>query len=168
MTRPALPAFALALLAAMPAMAAAHWTLRVDAREAVLTTDEGSGEDSATMLRCRVHKGGVDVTMFVNHNEATDEPAADGSWRNKAGQKAPWRTQMTVASGAVSAAVAAKSNVDEMNGGTQVDASVPAAAPVMAEFGKTGKLKLTAYGESSRDPAVPATKAAKFLAACSK
>lgn len=164
----ALPAFALVLSAATPALAAPHWTLNTDAREATLTTDEGSGEDSATSLTCKAHKGQVGVIMFVSHEEGSGRPGADGGRRNKAGQKPPWATQMTVASGAVSARLPGKASPDEMNGGTEVETSLPTTAPVLVEFAKTGKLRLTAYGEASKDPSVPVAKAAKFLAACSK
>jgi hypothetical protein len=152
-------------LAASPALAA-PWRLTVAKDEALLTYADGSGEDATTSLRCAPHSGRIRVTMFLEHRQADHLRGAE--WVDKAGRQAPWKTNLSVASGDVNDSFPAAVNADEMNGGSQLDAAIPAASPVMTDFAKTGAIRFTAYGETVRQPKVPAAKAAGLVKACGK
>jgi hypothetical protein len=152
-------------LAASPALAA-PWGLTVAKDEALLTYADSSGEDAATSLRCTPHSGKIRVTMFLEHRQADHLMGAE--WVDKAGRRAPWKTNLSVASGDVNDSFPAAVNADEMNGGSQLDAAIPTASPVVAAFAKTGAIRLSAYGETVKDPKVPAAKAAGLVKACSK
>jgi hypothetical protein len=154
------------LLVASPAAAGGPWRLSVAADEAMLTRADGSGEDAATSLHCTPKSGAVGVTLFLDHRLA-DHLMGD-QWVDKAGARAPWKIALTVTSGAVATSGPALANPDEMNGGSEIEATIPANAPVMIEFAKTGALRLIARGETVRDPPIPKAKAAALVAACAK
>jgi hypothetical protein len=158
-------ALGLVLLAASPA-AAAPWRLSVAPDQALLTRADGSGEDAATALRCVPGSGRIVVVMFTQRRLADHLMGA--AWVDRAGRSAPWTASLTAASGELAANFPAIANPDEMNGGTEIKAVVPADAPVMAAFAKTGALRFTALGETARDPKVPAAKAAGLIKACGK
>src|SRR6185369_4746598 len=105
---------------------------------------DDSGEDAATTLMCKPKSGKVAVTFFLE--KRVGEAAKAG--------------QLTAVSGAVTAQFAAQSTPEEMYGGTEVHATIPAAAPVLAAFAKSGALRLTAFGGTARGGKVPVAKAA--------
>lgn len=160
-------ALALALIAivagAAPAAARSPWRLTNDAGPLLV---DGDGEDMTASLRCKPHAGRIDVMFLVNHDLA-DHLVGD-TWADKAGRKAPWAVTVHVASGAATSDLAGKANADEMNGGSEIDASLPSSSPVAQAFAASGALKLSAFGQTARLPAVPAVLAAKFVKSCAK
>ncbi len=154
------------LAQASPAMAKAHWSLTSTDEGPFLTVGEPDGESPVTALRCKPHSGKIQVTLFPEHHvPATLKGEA---WVDKAGKPAPWATVVHLASGAVTADAPAKTNPDEMNGGSEVELTLPAASPVMQAFAKTGAIKFTAYGESPHDPPVTPAMAGKLVKTCTK
>jgi len=162
------PLLALGLLAAgaSPALAKSPWRLTIDADGPYLTVGDAESESPATSLHCKPHEGKIGVTLFVERRVA-DRLKGD-TWVDKAGRPYPWPTTVRVVSGPVSADVAAKTSPDEMNGGSEVDLTLAPTAPVMVAFAKSGALKFTAWGETTRDPPVPPALAAKLVKGCSR
>jgi hypothetical protein len=133
------------------------WTFSQEDGETLLifgTPPEWEG--SSNYLRCQDHSGAVEVEFWADHG-LEGEP----------GKSEP--THLTVASGAVSKSYDAKGQGEEMNGGTEVTATLAATEPVLVEFARTGVLRLSAYGLSSTDmgPA-PAANARALMDACRK
>jgi len=161
-------ALALAVLAlgAGPALAKSPWRLTIDADGPYLTVGDAESESPVTSLHCKPHEGRIGATLFVERRVA-DRLKGD-TWVDKAGRPYPWPTTVRVVSGAVSADVAAKTSPDEMNGGSEVDLFLSPTAPVVLAFAKTGALKFTAWGETTKDPTVPPAMAARLVKGCSK
>lgn len=157
---------AFALAAAGDAQAKSPWRLTIDADGPYLTVGDAESESPVTSLHCKPHEGRIGVTLFVERRVA-DRLKGD-TWVDKASRPYPWPTTVRVVSGAVSADVAAKTNPDEMNGGSEVDLVLSPTAPVVLAFAKTGALKFTAWGETTKDPAVPPAMAARLVKGCSK
>ena len=98
------------------------------------------------------------LTGFVNfhlHVE-TDPPTSDP----------PWKTHMTIRSGAATVTVAGEATPNEDAGGSDVIVKLPVKSPVVAAFGKTGALKMTAMGYTSDSPSVPVAQSAKLVKLC--
>ena len=157
----ALPFLASPALAAKP-----PWRLVVDGDGASLTNAIPDSDDAATMLQCRTAEGTVTVYLFLETRVADHLKGAE--WVDKAGRTAPWSARLTVTSGGVTGAFPAKANPDEQSGGTEVEATIPASAPVMAAFARTGAIHFTAFGERVKEPPIPAAKAAGLMRVCRK
>jgi len=147
-----------------PAMAAQPWRLSVDGDGASLTNAIPDSDDAATMLQCRSGEGTVTVYLFLERRVA--DHLMDAQWVDRAGRPSPWSTRLTVVSGAVTGTFPAQANPDEQSGGTEVEAVLPASAPVLAAFARTGAIRLSAYGERVKDPPIPAAKAAALMRVC--
>jgi hypothetical protein len=164
LTRTAL--IALVLLAPLPGLAIAAdddqppaptWSLsHEDGETTLLFGVPAEWEGSPNYLRCKDHSGKVEVEAWADHQVNPNDVG---------GQEA---TRMTVRSGSVEKAFAAHAQDEEMNGGAEVTAMLPADEPVLAEFARTGVLKLTAYAMPSDMPAARPADAAKLLQACRK
>jgi hypothetical protein len=139
------------ILAATPALAA-PWTLSVTRQSVMLSDADDSGEDAATTLQCKPKSGRITVHFFLEKRVSDTVKAGT----------------LTVKSGAVSAQFAARATPEEMYGGNEIEATVPADAPVVAAFAKTGVLRLTAWGETARGGAIPLAKAAGLVKACAR
>ena len=55
---------------------------------------------------------------------------------------------------------------NEDAGGADVSIDLPVRSPVVANFGKTGELKMSALGYASDSPSAPVAKAAKLVKLC--
>lgn len=75
-------------------------------------------------------------------------------------------TPMLIKAAAVVGTYAAKAVPEEMYGGSELTASVPANAPVLVEFARTGRIKVTAAGSVMNPPVAPVAKVAAFMKAC--
>lgn len=156
----------LALAPSASAVAKAHWSLTSTDEGPFLTVGEPDGESPVTSLRCKPRSGRIEITLFPEHQVPAQLKGE--TWVDKSGKPAPWTTTVHVASGAVSADAPGKTNRDEMNGGSEVELTLPASSPVIQAFAKTGAIKFTSYGESPHDPPVTPAMAAKLVKACSK
>jgi hypothetical protein len=168
-TAPALAASGLLALAiaaaATPAIAArSPWHLGSDDGGPMLSA--GEGEDVTASLHCKAHAGRIEAMFLVEH--AVADHLQGSTWMDKAGHKAPWAVTVHAVSGAIAADIPGKANADEMNGGSEINFSVPATAPVAQAFAASGALKLTAFGETPKIPPAPAAIAAKFVKSCAK
>ena len=79
---------------------------------------------------------------------------------------APWKTHMTVRSGAAAITLPAEAEDNEDAGGADVTIDLPVKSPVVAAFGQTGELKMSALGYASDSPPAPAAKAARLVKLC--
>jgi len=142
------------MVCASPAWTAAaapgKWELGVDKESAGLAL---SSANEMPLLECKIGKGVVSVTL---HFKREIKVKADGSIK----------TPMVIASGTVTATVPAEAYLNGNYGGTDVAADIPAKAPVLAAFARTGLLKRTALGEASGDPPTPIAMAARFVRVC--
>jgi len=113
-------------------------------------------EGSPNYLSCKDHSGKVEVEVWADHQV---NPNDEG------GQET---TRITVRSGPVEKVFQAQAQDEEMNGGAEVTATLAADEPVLAQFARTGVIKLTAYGASTDMPPAKVADAAKLLQACRK
>lgn len=156
---------ALPFLAA-PAMAKQPWRLEIDGDGANLTNAIPNSDEAATMLQCQGGEGVITVYLFIDRRIADHLQGAE--WVDRQGRSPPWNTRLLVTSGKLTASIPAKGNPDEESGGTEIEATIPANAAVMAAFARTGAVRFTAYGEVVRDPPIPASKAAGLMRVCRK
>ena len=113
-------------------------------------------EGSPNYLRCTDGSGRIEAEFWADHQVTPDREGGEGT------------TEMTIRSGAIEKAFGAHAQDEEMNGGAEVTATLSADEPVLAEFARTGIIKLTAYGQSSDMPAAKPADAAKLIKACRK
>ncbi len=168
-TAPALAASGLLALAiaaaATPAIAArSPWHLGSDDGGPMLSA--GEGEDVTASLHCKAHAGRIEAMFLVEH--AVADHLQGSTWMDKAGHKAPWAVTVHAVSGAVAADIPGKANADEMNGGSEINFSVPVAAPVAQAFARTGAVSFSLYGQSTNDPPAPMPLVARLMKVCSK
>ncbi len=75
-------------------------------------------------------------------------------------------TSLQIRAGAVIGNYPAKATPEEMYGGTELDAVVPLASPVITEFARTGRIRFTAAGEVVNPAIAPAAKVAALMRFC--
>jgi hypothetical protein len=154
--KPALPAVSLLLALAAPSLALANaWTLDTQGEAATLTFGSNEPEDDHQTLSCRPGSGEVRIYFRIDHR-----PSA------RAGVNQTWTTQVTVASGAVRAALPAQANGEEMYGGTEFNVRLPARSPVITAFSRSGRLRFTGLGRTVTPGAARPAVVARFLRAC--
>ena len=137
---------------AAPAAPAYHWKWVLTINDQAVYIGDAS-DDESNSVSCQKPLDGK--VQFHFHVDA-DPPKGP----------APWKTRMTVRSGAASITVPAEAQDNEDAGGSDVTIDLPATSPVVADFGKTGELKMSALGHSSDSPPVPVAKAAKLVKLC--
>jgi hypothetical protein len=143
------------LAAAAPVSAASSpsWWLSVTGKTEILTDVPPDSDDTGTTFNCAIGEKVVHVFITLDRRlHGAGDP--------------PWRVPMTVASGATSASFKAKATPDEETGGTDLEAVIPASAPVVAAFARTGAIRLSSSGETIKTSRVPTTKAARLVRAC--
>jgi hypothetical protein len=116
-------------------------------------------------LACDTRSGSIRVSAPF----AREWPGArfEGEdWVDADGRRQPWAAEVALRSSRTNLPAAASATVDEMNGGVWLEADVPAADPLWAAFGRSGRLAVVAYGETIGVPDAPRDRAAAFVAAC--
>lgn len=113
-------------------------------------------EGSPNYLGCTDGSGRVEAEFWADHQVTPGRVGGEGA------------TEMIIRSGAIEKAFGAHAQDEEMNGGAEVTATLSADEPVLAEFARTGVIKLTAFGQSSNMPAAKPADAAKLIQACRK
>ena len=168
--RAALPV-AVALLAAYPAAAqtegedgARRWTLTVEKEEALLVYAVPDSDDLSLSLRCRRDTGQIVISFLTETRLAARR--AGQVWLDKIGRPAPWPTSVTVVTPSARTTVRGQAEPEEMYGGSLVSVELADRAPVMADFGKTGRLRLEALGEVGEEAPARPGEVRRFLRAC--
>lgn len=115
-------------------------------------------DDTANYFVCQSSSGTLQVSYWADH-AIPGEPSAEPRTEP---------TKLTLTSGTVSKAYDATATGEEMYGGAQVEADVGLNDPVILEFGRTGAIQMSAYGDASAMPAVNVSDAQKLLKACKK
>ena len=162
---------ALALAAALCAGPAgaqdevAVWTLSLEGEAAYLVYGVPDSDDGRIALSCRKGSGRVTVMAPVTHRvESRLDPS--GRWLDARERPSPWPVAVSLRSGSARAELRGQAQPDEMNGGSTVEATLAAGSPVLLAFSRSGRLSLTAYGETVDEPPAPAGRASAFLKAC--
>jgi len=163
--------------------AAPHWDSGDGDFGPYMTYQDPHGPQIGDGLECNTHPaangqtqpntnaGLVHLAWSFAHN-AHARRGADGVARDAGGRAEPWPTTLTLASGSVSASFRATAT-DDHDGdppgfGVYVEADVPANAPVMQGFARTGELTLSAYALLQRPVKATGEAAARFISLCSK
>jgi hypothetical protein len=150
----AIPSISASAPAPDPAVAAPafhwKWALTINAQGVYIGEAEDDESNSVSCLKPL--NGKVEFHLHVD----ADKPKGP----------APWKTHMTVRSGAALITVPAEAGDNEDAGGADVSIDLPVKSPVVADFGKTGELKMSALGYESDSPPVPVAKAAKLVSLC--
>lgn len=138
---------ALLLLAAGVALAAgpvraqdevAVWTLSTEGDDAYLVYGIPDSDDGRIALSCAKRSGKVKVVAPVERRVASRlDPS--GQWRDAKGRSNPWPTPVTLSSGATTAQLQGQAQPDEMNGGSTVEAALPAGSPVLQAFARSSQ-----------------------------
>ncbi len=145
-----------ALLCALPGAAIAGlgaWRLSIDRSGAHLTDALPDSDDVATAFHCDPGEKLVHVYATIGRRLIGAKPP-------------PWPATLTMTSGTLVRRVPARAMPDEETGGTDLEAVIAAADPLMTAVAKTGQLKLAAAGEPIQMRPIPATKAARFVHSC--
>ena len=122
-------------------------------------------DDVAQVLMCAPHRR-IRTNFTFEHEVAVRQ---DGErWLDSAGRASPWPTRLTVSSGDATATLDATTEPDQMNGGSSVSATFSTGGPVMTAFARTGRLRVTAYGETLSLPPAPVARVRRFLQLCSR
>lgn len=155
-----------ALAAALPALAqdGRAWSLAVGDVEAHMGFGAPESDDRLLALYCTRKTGQIHVGFDVDRRLA--DRLNGQAWVDSSGRPAPWPVSVTLASATARTTVPGKADADEMNGGSSISVEVSDRAPVMAEFVKTGVLKLTALEQTVEAPPPPRGLAARLLRAC--
>jgi len=152
-------------LLAPPAVAeTVHWSVSVAADQATLAN--GEEEDVSVRLYCTPHEGKLHFYAQLDHREAVKQRGS--TWVNAAGQAQPWKTRLTLRSGAASAMMIAEANDNEDSGGTDVSIDLTPGGPVLTAFAASGSMTAVAYGETVQVGPVAPAKVARLIRACTK
>lgn len=144
------------------------WILNLPKGEtASLVYGAPESEDLQIGLRCPPAARGQ-VTVWAPAARQLGERRDGNAWVDKAGVREPWPTSVVLGSGAATATLRGAARVDEMSGGTLVQAEVSTAAPVLKAFQKTGVLTLQTLGETKVQPAAPRRDVGRFLSYCNR
>lgn len=155
----AAPAAATPASASTPATADGHvWSFWQTEEGSHLSYAVPDSDDTANYFVCQSSSGTLQASYWADH-AIPGEPGAEP--RTEA-------TKLTLTSGAVSKAYDATATGEEMYGGAQVEADVGLNDPVMVEFGRTGVIQMSAYGDASAMPPVNVSDVQKLLKACKK
>ncbi|HEY2709249.1 MAG TPA: hypothetical protein VGI95_14455 [Caulobacteraceae bacterium] len=138
--------------ASAPAAPAFHWKWVLTVNADAVYIGEAEDDESNSVSCNKPLNGKVEFHLHVD----ADPPKGP----------APWKTRMTVRSGAASVTVPAKAEDNEDAGGADVNIDLPVKSPVVVAFGQTGALKMNALGYNSDSPPVPVAKAAKLVKLC--
>lgn len=129
------------------------WWQYVEGRRTYLHFSTQDSEDPGLVLDCERPRAGAapgPIRVFMLSD------------RRVSGATTP----MQIKAAAVVATYPAKAVPEEMYGGSELTASIPARAPVMLEFARTGRIKVTAAGSVMNPPVAPAATVAAFMKAC--
>jgi hypothetical protein len=155
MNRPLIGLCACALIA-IPSISASatafHWKWVLTINTQAVYIGEADDDESNSVSCQKPLNGKVEFHLHVD----ADKPKGP----------APWKTRMTVRSGAAAITVPAEAQDNEDAGGADVSIDLPVKSPVVAAFGKTGALKMSALGYASDSPPVPVAQAAKLVKLC--
>jgi hypothetical protein len=133
------------------------WTFTQEDGESMLLFGvPAEWEGSPNYIRCSDRSGRVEVEVWADHQITPNRPGGEGT------------TQIILRSGTIEKDFGAHAQDEEMNGGSEVTATLSADEPVLAEFARTGMIKVTAYGQASDMPAANPADAAKLVRACRK
>lgn len=175
MTRWLLPV--LLALSATPALAedGRVWSYEGGERP-MLAYATPDSDDAGVTLYCQAGEGVIHTLMFVKTRLATDEPRADGTWVDAKGRPAPWKGVLKLsaqhdAGGMLmvgAAELQARVTPDEMSGGSMLEGLAPPSAAVFQSFAKSGRITLSAFGETQSPPPAPTDKIEALLTACAK
>jgi hypothetical protein len=132
-----------------------QWTATIGETEAFFAYATPESDDVAVSLSCRRKTGQIKILAPFEQRLAGRARSRPLSVTVVSGTKKP-----------VSATVPGVARPDEMNGGATVETELADRAPVMAEFGRSGRLRLEAAGEAVEPPPAPAGQARRFLRAC--
>jgi hypothetical protein len=135
-----------------PAAPAFHWKWALTINAQAVYIGEADDDESNSVSCQKPLNGKVAFHLHVD----ADTPTGP----------APWKTRMTVRSGAAAITVPAEAQDNEDAGGADVIIDLPVKSPVVANFGRTGELKMSALGYASDSPPVPVAKAAKLVRLC--
>jgi hypothetical protein len=135
-----------------PAAPAFHWAWALTINAQAVYIGEAEDDESNSVSCQKPLNGKVEFHLHVD----ADKPKGP----------APWKTHMTVRSGAAAITVPAEAQDNEDAGGADVNIDLPVKSPVVADFGKTGELKMSALGYASDSPPAPVAKAAKLVKLC--
>jgi len=158
MNRPLISLCACALIAipsisaSAPAAPAFHWKWVLTNNAQAVYIGEADDDESNSVSCQKPLNGKVEFHLHVD--AATPKGPA------------PWKTRMTVRSGAAAITMPAEAQDNEDAGGADVSIDLPVKSPVVAAFGKTGALKMSALGYASDSPSVPVAQAAKLVKLC--
>ena len=138
--------------ASAPAAPAFHWTWALTNNAQAVYIGEADDDESNSVSCQKPLNGKVEFHLHVDAAKPKGPP--------------PWKTRMTVRSGAATITVPAEAQDNEDAGGADVIIDLPVKSPVVAAFGKTGALKMSALGYTSDSPSVPVAQAAKLVKLC--
>ena len=135
-----------------PAAPAFHWKWVLTINDQAVYIGEADDDESNSVSCQKPLNGKVQFHLHVDAETPKSQP--------------PWKTHMTVRSGAAAITVPAEAQDNEDAGGADVIIDLPVKSPLVADFGKTGELKMSALGYASDSPPVPASKAARLVKLC--
>jgi hypothetical protein len=168
--RPVLIALALLTAVAGPASAQddRRWNFHEDEEGLSLSWAIPDSDDSGPFFYCQRGEGKVGVVLFVRRRLAVGEPNAQGQWLNARGEAAPWPGVLSLSSGKVTTSAQGGVVNDEMDGGSMIEAKLPPGSPVLAEFARTGRIRLMAFGETANLAGAPLAAVRALIQDCGK
>ncbi len=145
----------LVVLAAPSAALAQSWSLDTRGEAATLTFGTAEAEDDHQTLSCRPGSREVRIYFRIDHRPA-----------GRTGPNNAWTAPVTVASGTARATVTGRATGEEMYGGTEFNARLPARSPVVAAFARSGRIRFTGLGHTVTPGAARPSVVARFLRVC--
>lgn len=121
-------------------------------------------DEIGVTLSCPRKSGEITARFDVDQRLA--DHLQGRTWVDRIGRPPPWPISVTLASATAATTLRGQAQPDEMNGGSSISVDVSDRAPVLAEFARTGQLKLTALSGSVQPPPAPKGLAGRFLRSC--
>jgi hypothetical protein len=119
------------------------------------------GNGNGPFLGCYLDPGQGNLTVWIR----TGERPANAASRGEGIYESEWKGEMAVSSGSASAVLPARI-IPVATGGALIMANVNVNEPVIAAFGVTGQISVSASGESRTPPAAPLGAVVTMLSTC--
>lgn len=140
----------------------AAWNLAVSGDEAALIY--GTADQQVARFACARGAGRIQIAWRLERSLGVRKE--NNSWVDAAGIGPPWQGRMQLLTGDVGADMRAEAMPTETGAGTDVKSSLSTRAPMLPLFRQTGRISLTAWGETLAANPARAEDVDSFLAFC--
>ncbi len=140
----------------------AAWQLSIAGDEAALTY--GTADQQVARLTCGRGAGRIQIAWRLEKSLGVRKE--NNSWVDAGGIGPPWQGRMQLLTGNVGADMRAEAMPPQTGTGTDVASSLSTRAPMLPLFRQTGRISLTAWGETLAANPAQTDDVVSFLTFC--